>query len=132
MTAKRTVLIVDDEPDAIEIARVILEELGDIAVLSASDGTSGLVKAREAKPDLILLDVQMPGKGGFDVFVDLKKEATTKDIPVIMVTGVADKTGIGFSSTDMADYMHEEPDAYIEKPVEPGELQKAAAKLLRI
>jgi CheY-like chemotaxis protein len=130
MTAKRKVLIVDDEPDAIDVARVVLEELGDVAIVSANDGASGLAMAKEAKPDLILLDVQMPGKGGFDVFLDLKKESSTKDIPIIMVTGVAEKTGIGFSSADMGAFMHGEPEAYIEKPVEPAELQKAAAKLL--
>ena len=130
MANTKTVLIVDDEPDAVEFVEVALSELGGIATVSANDGVNGLQKAKEAKPDLIILDVQMPGKNGFDVFVDLKKEASTKDIPVIMLTGVADKVGIRFSGKDMGEFMGEEPDAYIEKPVNPDDLQKTVSKLL--
>jgi len=130
MSEEKTVLIVDDEPDAIEFVETALSELGGVATVSATDGVSGLQKAKEAKPDLIILDVQMPGKNGFDVFVDLKKDAATQSIPVIMLTGVADKVGIRFSGKDMGEFMGEEPDAYIEKPVNPEELQKTVSKLL--
>jgi len=130
MSDQKTVLIVDDEADAIAFVETALAEIGGVATLSASDGVSGLQKAKEAKPDLIILDVQMPGKSGFDVFVDLKKDASTKDTPVIMLTGVADKVGIRFSGRDMGEFMGEEPDAYIEKPVNPEELQKTVSKLL--
>ena len=130
MADAKTVLIVDDEPDAIEFVEVALEEIGDITTLAALDGVSGLKKAKEAKPDLIILDLQMPGRDGFEVFMDLKKEPATKDIPVVVLTGVAEKVGIGFSAKDMGDFMGEEPEAYVEKPVDPGELQKTVSKLL--
>jgi CheY-like chemotaxis protein len=132
MSEEKTVLIVDDEPDAIEFVETALSELGGVATVSANDGTVGLQKAKETKPDLIILDVEMPGKNGFDVFVDLKKDAATKNIPVVMLTGVADKVGIRFSGKDMGEFMGEEPDAYIEKPVNPEELQKTVSKLLAL
>ena len=130
MADVKTVLIVDDEQDAVEFVEAVLSEVGDIAPISANDGVSGLEKAKEATPDLIILDVQMPEKNGFDVFADLKKDESTKSIPVIMLTGVADKVGIGFSSEEMGDFMGAEPDAYIEKPVDPEQLKKTVSKVL--
>ena len=130
MSDAKTVLIVDDEPDAVEFVETALSEIEGVATVSANDGLSGLEKAKEAKPDLIILDVQMPGKNGFDVFMDLRNEPSMKDTPVIMLTGIADKVGIRFSGSDMGDFMGREPDAYIEKPVDPVELQKAVSKAL--
>jgi len=130
MASAKTILIVDDEPDALESAKTALGEIGDVTTLTASDGVTGLEKAQEAKPDLIILDVQMPNRNGFEVFTDLKKDPATRDIPVMMLTGIADKVGIGFSAEDMGEYMGTEPNAYLEKPIDPIELQKTAARLL--
>jgi two-component system alkaline phosphatase synthesis response regulator PhoP len=130
MADVKTVLIVDDEQDAVAFVEAVLSEIGDIAAISANDGVSGLEKAKEATPDLIILDVQMPEKNGFDVFGDLKKDESTKGIPVIMLTGVADKVGISFSAEEMGDFMGQEPDGYIEKPVDPEELKKTVSKVL--
>ena len=130
MADAKTVLIVDDEQDAVEFVQAVLSEIGGIAPISANDGVSGLQKAKESTPDLIILDVQMPGKSGFDVFLDLKKEESTKNIPIIMLTGVAEKVGIRFSGKDMGDFMGEEPQVYIEKPVDPEELKSTVSKLL--
>ena len=130
MSDEKKILIIDDEPDAIDITETMLSIFDGITILSASDGVSGLAEAKEADPDLVILDVQMPGKNGFDVFSDLKKDGATKDIPVIMLTGVEEKTGIGFSSNSMNEFLGYEPDAYIEKPVNPDRLQKTVARLL--
>ena len=92
--------------------------------------SGGLEKAKEAKPDLIILDVQMPGKSGFDLFSELDKDESTKDIPVVMLTGVEEKTGIGFSAKSMGEFFGKEPAAYIEKPVDATELQNTVSKLL--
>ena len=132
MSDEKRVLIVDDEPDAIDVVETMLSEIGGITILSASDGDSGLEKARETKPDLIILDVQMPGKNGFDVFAELKKDETFKDTPVVMLTGVKEKTGLGFSAKDMHEYLGSEPDAYIEKPVDAVTLQNTVSKLLGV
>ena len=130
MSETKTVLIIDDEPDAIQIVETMLSEVEGVAVVSAPDGDSGLAKVRESKPDIILLDVQMPGKDGFDVFAELKSDETTADIPVVMLTGVADKTGLRFSSDEMGEFLGKEPDAYIEKPVDPATLQETVSKIL--
>ena len=130
MSDMKKILIVDDEPDAVEIVEAMLSEIGDFNVISAGNGVSGLEKSRQEKPDLIILDVQMPKMDGFAVFQELKKDDSTRDIAVVMLTGVGEKTGIRTSSKDMKDFYGEEPDAYIEKPIEPAVLQSTVSKVL--
>jgi len=130
MSENKKILIVDDEEDAIEFVEAALADVGEFTILKATDGESGLAKAKETVPDLIVLDVQMPGKGGFDVFNDLKKDPATETIKVIMLTGVAEKSGIRFSGEAMGAYFGKQPEAYIEKPVDPAQLQKTVAELL--
>ena len=132
MADAKSVLIVDDEQDAVDIVEAMLSDIEGVSTMSANDGDDGLSKAKEAKPDLVILDVQMPGMNGFDVFAELKKDDATKAIPVIMLTGVAEKTGIGFSGKDMKDFIGKEPDAYIEKPVEAEKLQQTVSQLLEL
>lgn len=74
----------------------------------------------------------MPGRSGFYVFFDIRKEEATQHIPVIMLTGVAEYTGTHFSGEEMEDLMGEEPDAYIEKPVEPDVFEETVRKLLNL
>lgn len=130
MSDVRTILIVDDEADAIEFVKAALGEIGEFNTPSATDGAKGLKKAKETKPDLIILDLQMPVRDGVAMFMDLKKEESTKDIPVIMLTGVAEKVGIRFSGKDMGQFVGNEPQAYIEKPVDPAQLQMTVSRLL--
>ncbi len=126
---KRKILVVDDEPDAVEFVKTVMEEAG-YCVVAASNGVEGLEKARTEKPDLAILDVQMPEKDGFMTFADMRKDPELKGIPVVMLTGVGEKVGIRFSAKDMGDYLGEEPNAYVEKPVNPQVLQETVAKLL--
>ena len=130
MPETKTVLIVDDEADVIEFVSLALEDIAGIATISATDGKSGLAKAKEARPDLIILDVEMPGRDGFLVFHDLKRDEATRGIPVIMLTGIRQKAGIGFTGADMGKFMDAEPDAYLEKPVDPAQLRQLVAGLL--
>jgi len=85
--AKR-VLVVDDEPNTVKYVSVLLSEHGYDAV-TACDGSDALEKIKEAKPDLIVLDVMMPKKSGLTLFKQLKKDDQHKDIPILMLTGVA-------------------------------------------
>ena len=130
MSDQATILICDDEPDARAFVEAVLSQTGDYNILTASDGVMGLEKAKEVVPDLIVLDVQMPRKDGFRVFSDLKADDTTEAIKVIMLTGIAEKTGIRFSSSDMGEFYGKEPDAYVEKPIDPDTLSKAVLKVL--
>ena len=121
----------DDEPDAVEFVRAVMEEAG-YQVVTASDGVEGLEKAAKEKPDLVLLDVQMPRKDGFVAFTEMRQDPQLKAIPVVMLTGVGERTGIRFSAEDMGDYLGEEPDAYVEKPVDPELLQETVRRLLDV
>ena len=130
MADEKRVLIVEDDADTIDILEAMLSEIGGVTTLSANDGNRGLDKARATKPDLIILDVMMPGKTGFQVFSELKHDESLKDTPVVMLTGIKEQTGLGFSAEDMKQYLGSEPQAYIEKPVDAVTLQRTVSRLL--
>lgn len=125
----KKVLLIDDEPDAVDFAKEIIETMGH-QVVFAHDGDSGIEKMRQEKPDLVILDVQMPGKDGFQVFGIIKQDDDLKATPVIMLTGIKEKVGLGFSADDMGKYMGEKPSVYVEKPIEPAKLQAAVKEVL--
>ena len=132
MDKQNSILIVDDEPDAIEFVKAVISEIGDLSVMSANDGERGLEKAKAEVPDLIILDVMMPKKDGFSVFYELRKNPETENIPVIMLTGVSEQTGIRFSGEHMEEFLGKKPEAFIDKPVDPDKLQKAIKNALGI
>ena len=125
----KKILIADDETDVHVFLRVALEQDGR-EIITASDGQEALEKAKAELPDLIILDVQMPGKDGFEVFSALSGYKATESIPVIMLTGVSDRTGIKFSASDMGEYLGKEPAVYIEKPIDPAVIQETVTGLL--
>ena len=129
MALKKSILVVDDEPDAIEYVNAILAEIGDFKIIPSYDGLDGQNKAKTELPDLIILDVMMPEKDGFKVFYDLQKDPETKDIPIIMLTGVADKIGIQFFKKDMKGFLGKEPVDYIEKPLDPDRLKESVKRI---
>lgn len=85
----KKVLIIDDDVNTVRFLSVALEENGYVP-LGAYDGAEGFDKIKSDMPDLIILDVMMPKKTGFALFKRLRREERYKDIPVIMLTGVAD------------------------------------------
>ena len=87
---KKTVLIVEDEMDMRIFISTLLETSGYTPVVTR-DGKEGLAKAREVSPDLIILDVMMPGEGGVHMYRQLKTDRTLRSIPVIMLSAVARK-----------------------------------------
>ena len=84
----KQVLVIDDNQNTVKYLSVVLSEHG-YEPSSACDGEEGLEKIRQSKPDLITLDVMMPKKSGLTLFKILKKDEQLKDIPVLMLTGVA-------------------------------------------
>jgi len=88
LTNTKTLLLVDDEPANLQVLRNILSE--HYRLLFAKNGDRALALARTEQPDLILLDVMMPGKSGYEVCQALKLETTTRNIPVIFVTALSD------------------------------------------
>ena len=127
----RKVLVVDDDESAVAFVRASLEP-EKFEVVGVSDGLAGLSRAREDPPDLIILDVYMPRQIGFYTLRDLKADPKTKDIPIIMFTGVGRRLGITFLPQDLYDFLGHEPDAYLEKPVDPIFLRQVAGRVLGI
>ena len=84
----KQVLVIDDNQNTVKYLSVVLSEHG-YEPSSACDGEEGLEKIRQSKPDLITLDVMMPKKSGLTLFKILKKDEEFKDIPILMLTGVA-------------------------------------------
>jgi CheY-like chemotaxis protein len=132
MSDAKTVLIVDDEIDTIDIMNAMLSDIEGIVTISTQDPDAVLETAKTQNPALIMLDVQMPEKSGFDVFAELQKDAATASIPVVMVTGVAEKTGLPFSAEDMQEFLGSEPAAYLEKPVDAATLQATVSRVLGV
>jgi len=80
------ILIVDDETEFVEMVAFRLAKAGGYEVVSAADGEEGLLKARSEQPDLIILDIWMPKKDGYQVIKELKADPGTARIPVIFLT----------------------------------------------
>ncbi len=87
------ILIVDDEPFNVDYLEQELEDLG-YAILSAGDGRAALAKVQAENPDLVLLDINMPGMDGFEVLSRMKASPSTRDIPVIVISAVTDLASV--------------------------------------
>ena len=116
------VLVIDDEAPIRLLCRVNLEAEG-MSVLEASDGPSGLERARAELPDIVLLDVMMPGLDGWGVAEELLDDASTAEIPIIFLTARAEfrdrARGLDIGGVD-----------YVTKPFNPVELAPLVRALL--
>ena len=128
MTDKVKILLVDDDRDFVEATRLVLESK-PYEVITAYNGNEGLNKAKNEKPDLIILDVIMPVKNGFNAAEELKKDPELNAIPVIMLTSFADR--VGETTLSVSQGLTLDTEDYIDKPVSPQELLKRVEKLLR-
>lgn len=126
--AKGKILLVDDDPDFLDATKQILVA-HRYQVITARDGEEGIAKAKYENPDLIVLDVIMPGKDGFSVCYELRKIDQTRPIPVIMLTAVGQQLSKPEYAVDMAiDHL---ADDYIDKPVDTQTLIRKIEKHLR-
>ena len=87
MNTRKIILVVEDEPDQIAYLETLLKDEG-FTVITAPNGMEGFEKAKASHPDLITLDISMPEESGVRMFRDLQGDATTANIPVIIITGV--------------------------------------------
>lgn len=127
--ANEKILIVDDDPDITAAIRAALQTKQYI-VSNAGNGTEALEKIKADRPDLIILDVMMTTLSeGFDVSRDLKKNPEFKDIPILMLTSIEQKTGIPFKSSAGDPYWLP-VDEFLDKPVEPEQLLAKVQELL--
>ena len=127
MNEKKRILVVDDEPDFASIVQGNLEREGfDVEV--AYDGVEGLEKVKAMPPDAIVLDVMMPEMDGYEMCSLLKKDATYRHIPVVLLTAVASH----ISSTRYSHHggMSTEADDYLDKPASAEDITDAIKRLL--
>jgi len=121
------ILIIDDDPIYVKATQAVLESK-KYQVSSASNGEEGCRKAKEIKPDLIILDIIMPMQDGFSACEQLKKDPELSDIPILIMTSFSEKgketnipTSAGFGL---------EAEDYADKPISPDELLKRVERLL--
>ncbi len=129
---QKKILVVDDEPSMVAAVEAVLKG-ESYNVITACNGEEGLRKVMEEKPDLIILDVIMPGKHGFQICRELKadpKYESFSKIPVLMLTVYPD------DREEMHLSMHEgmtmEAEDYIQKPFDPDELLDRVERLIKV
>jgi two-component system alkaline phosphatase synthesis response regulator PhoP len=116
----KTILVVDDEPQIVEICRDYLKAAG-FDVITANDGPKGLATAQREHPDLVVLDLMLPGMDGLDVCRELRRE---NSIPIIMLTARVEET-------DKLIGLELGADDYLTKPFSPRELVARVRTVLR-
>lgn len=119
----KRVVCIEDEPEMIDLVRLILGRRG-FSVIGANGGVEGLEAVRREGPDLVLLDLMMPDMDGWEVYQQMKADATLREIPVVVVTAKA-------QSIDKVLGLHiAKVDDYITKPFGPQELLESVEKIL--
>ena len=117
------VLVVDDEPDVVEILSYNLSR-ENYLVYKAYNGSDGVRVAHEVQPDLVIMDIRMPGINGIEAFRQMKQDDETKTIPVLFLTADADEY------TTM-NAIEAGGDHFITKPIRPQILMGMIAELIR-
>ncbi|HSU86481.1 MAG TPA: response regulator transcription factor [Chthoniobacterales bacterium] len=120
----KKILIVEDEPDVVDLLTLQLRKAGGFTTMSAEDGAAGLKKARAELPALIVLDLMLPRMSGLEVCKVLKSDNSTRHIPIIMLTAKAEEVdrivGLEFGADD-----------YVAKPFSPREMLLRIKAILR-
>jgi len=123
-TASNRILIIEDEQDVVDMLTLNLRKVEGFVISSATDGATGLRKAREEAPALIILDLMLPKMPGLEVCKALKSDAATRHIPVIMLTAKAEEidriVGLEFGADD-----------YVTKPFSPREIVLRVKAIMR-
>ena len=127
----KKVLVVDDDPDVRLFSVTVLEENG-YTPLEAANGDEGLKVIKKQKPELVILDVLMPRQSGIRLYRELKTDKALKDLPIIILSGIAKKTFLRSQKalTEFGGKEIPEPKVYLEKPVEPDVLADEIKKIL--
>jgi two-component system alkaline phosphatase synthesis response regulator PhoP len=123
MTGVPKVLVVDDAPDIVRLVRDYLEHAG-FSVLAAANGVDAIRIARTERPDLIVLDLGLPGRDGLDVTRELRRDPTVSSVPIVMLTARADES-------DKLVGLELGADDYVTKPFSAKELVARVRAVLR-
>jgi len=127
----KKVLVVDDDPDVRLFTVTVLEQHG-YKPLEATNGEEGKQMIKEDRPDLVILDVLMPRESGVRLYRELKTDKKLKDLPVLILSGIAEKSFLRSQKalTEFGGDPIPEPEYYLEKPVEAEELARTIQKIL--
>jgi len=128
MAETKRAVVIDDESDICSYIASILEEHG-FETHTANEAVTGEKLIREDPPDLICLDLMMPGRSGIQLFIRLKKDESTMDIPLIMITGIKEKLNIDWGEIACG-LRKRKPDGFIEKPIDPVRLMRIVEDVL--
>lgn len=123
MTKPASILVVDDDPEIVAMLTTRLTRRG-YQVQSAADGHRAIELAKRERPDVVLLDVMMPGKSGWEVARALKQDPVTQNVKIVMVSAIGEKTNEITAPIYGAD-------AHVDKPFEFEKLEKVIAGLLQ-
>lgn len=129
----KTILLVDDDQDVIKYVSRILKKL-DCEIISADNGEEGMSKINQFHPDLIILDVLMPKNNGINLFLDLKSTDTLKNIPVIILSGVSERSFLRAKEVQskLKGQPAPRPDAFLDKPPDIEKITNTVKQLLGI
>jgi CheY-like chemotaxis protein len=116
------VLIVDDYPDALDIWVIYLRAIG-YRVSTAADGAEAIAQAEQLRPDVIVLDLELPGISGFEAAKRLRRSSTTQDIPLVAATGYSHERQLSLARDCGFDEV-------IVKPIDPDQLVATIERLL--
>src|SRR5580765_7821816 len=123
-SSNKKILIVEDEPDVVDLLTLQLRKAGGFTIITAADGAEGLKKARAESPALVVLDLMLPRMSGLEVCKILKTDTSTRHIPIIMLTAKAEEVdrivGLEFGADD-----------YVTKPFSPREIILRIKAILR-
>ena len=120
---KTIVLIVDDNKDILFAVKESLESDPAYGVECAQSGIECLEKMKSLKPDVILMDIMMPGMDGFEVVAKIKADEGAKNIPIMFLTAKTDKLSQGIGKAMSVEY--------IEKPFDPADLKERIEKIIK-
>lgn len=119
------ILVVDDEPDTLTFLATVLRDAG-VTVYEARNGEEALEAARRERPDLVTLDISMPGKDGGQVFEEMRRDAALGDIPVCIVSGRPELRRLIYQRAVPP------PEGYVDKPVDEKRLLLNVKKILAL
>ena len=120
---KRIVMVVDDNPDLVYSVKENLEAITDYDVITADGGKKCLEILEKQKPNLILLDIMMPGMDGWDLCAKIKSKKETENIPIVFLTAKTDPISKSMGRLASMDY--------IEKPFDPQDLKSRIERILK-
>jgi CheY-like chemotaxis protein len=128
---RKKILIVDDEAHVVTYLETLLQDHG-FDTISAQDGVDGLARARQDRPNLVVLDISMPRKSGVRMYREMREDPALSATPVVVVTAV---TGYGGDPEVFHQFLDSRrnvppPEAFVAKPIDREELVKTVAQLL--